>query len=216
MNKTAPTTRPAIVAGQQFGRLTALASSEFTYLKVACRCQCGTEKDVVGKNLLSGKSKSCGCRVVQRSIERMTTHGKSHTAEHTAWCNAKARCHRPSHPRFADWGGRGIRMCEEWRNSFDAFLRDMGPRPGPGYSLDRIDSSRGYEPGNCRWATSKEQSTNRPSFVNTITFDGETLTITDWAQRVGIGRKSLYDRLAAGWTIEQTLTTPKGGRRVAA
>jgi hypothetical protein len=202
-----------VQAGEVFGKWTALETAQKTAQKVLCSCECGTVRQVSNGNLKSGLSKSCGCSTVASSKSRMTTHGKSRTPEHVAWNNAKARCHRKTHPRYADWGGRGIEMCERWRNSFEAFLEDMGPRPGPNYSIDRIDGNKGYEPGNCRWATSQEQSENRPDWVNAITFNGETLSMTQWAKRVGISRKSLYDRIALGWPVEKALTLPKTVRK---
>lgn len=208
-------TRRIMVAGTSFGMLTILESPARMADKVLCRCACGVEKRINAGNIASGKSRSCGCRVAERARERMRTHGMKESPEYVAWCNAKARCHRKTHPRYAEWGGRGISMCDRWRESFESFLADMGPRPSPGHSIDRIDGSRWYEPGNCRWATAKVQSTNRPSWTNTITFDGRTQTITEWAAEVGIARKSLYDRLAIGWTVERAMTAPKGSRKAA-
>lgn len=132
--------------------------------------------------------------------------------EYNAWMNAKARCHRLSHPRYPDWGGKGIKVCDSWRHDFPRFLADVGPRPGPGFSLDRINGSKDYEPGNVRWATAKEQSINRPSWVNTIEFKGQTKTLTDWADIVGVSRKTLENRLKR-WPIEEALTTPKLAHR---
>jgi hypothetical protein len=95
-----------------------------------------------------------GCRGNHRRKEKPRP-------EYTAWALMKSRCNNPRHPRYADYGGRGIGVCERWQMDFSAFLADVGPRPGLGYSLDRIDNGRGYEPGNCRWATAKEQASNR-------------------------------------------------------
>ena len=121
----------------------------------------------------------------------------------------KQRCHNPDDAAFERYGAKGTFVCEEWMYDFLAFYNHIGPRPTPDHSIDRIDSRDGYRSGNVRWATSKEQSTNRPSWVHVIEFRGERLTMTDWAIRVGIGRKTLYDRFENGWTIEDALTTPK-------
>lgn len=192
-----------------------LESAAKRFDKVLCLCECGKKKRISGDNLVSGNSKSCGCVVAEKARQRMLKHGKSKTPEYFAWVNAKARCHRKTHPRWAEWGGRGIAMCDRWRNSFDAFLADMGPKPAPGYSIERKDNDKGYEPGNCVWATAKEQSSNRPTWTRVIEFGGVTMTLTAWAALVGISRESLRDRIDTGWTIHQALTTPKGGRRAA-
>lgn len=142
-------------------------------------------------------------------IKKYIHHGRSKTPEYFSWINAKARCHKKTHPRYKDWGGRGIEVCEKWRYDFSAFFKDMGEKPSGNYSLDRIDNAKGYEPGNCRWATPKQQSTNRPSWTNIITFNGVSKTMTDWAEYVGIGRKTLYDRFENGWSIKDALTTPR-------
>lgn len=139
-------------------------------------------------------------------------HGGAGSGEYNSWCGARARCHDSQHPRYAEWGGRGVRMCERWRESFAAFVEDMGARPERGMSLDRIDSARGYEPGNCRWATAEQQSANRPTFVRSITYDGKTQTLSAWAREIGLSRKSLEGRLAS-WSVEAALTTPKGKKR---
>lgn len=139
-------------------------------------------------------------------------HGGAGSLEYNTWLNIKARCHNQNHPRYPEWGGRGIRVCDSWRNSFPAFLKDMGPRPSDKHSIDRIDGSRGYEPGNCRWATRREQAENRPSFNNLITFNGKTQSLTAWSREVGISRESLRSRMESGWPVERALTEPRSPR----
>lgn len=117
------------------------------------------------------------------------------------------RCENPKTFGFARYGGRGIRVCERWRNSFTAFLADMGERPSASHSLDRINTNGNYEPENCRWATRLQQ--NRNSRNNTlIEWNGETLCIAEWAERTGISKFVLSMRLLRGWSIERTLTFP--------
>jgi hypothetical protein len=125
-----------------------------------CKCECGTIKEVIAKNLKSGVSKSCGCLNIKRLKER-ATHGKRHTRVWRIWQAMKNRCYNPNVRQYKNYGGRGIKVCDRWRNSFTAFLEDMGPKPSKKHSLDRINNIGDYEPGNCRWATVKQQNNNR-------------------------------------------------------
>ena len=129
-----------------------------------CRCACGGETEATAGSLQAGNSTNCGC--VRRSglKQRNTTHGLGKPPEYNTWANMIQRCHNPDHPKFRYWGGRGISVCAEWRESFAAFLAYVGPRPSPRHSIDRFpDNSGDYEPGNVRWATQKEQVANSRS-----------------------------------------------------
>lgn len=137
-----------------------------------------------------------------RKPERVKDH-----PEYFAWMQAKARCSDPNHQAFGDYGARGIRMCEEWRASFRAFFSYIGPRPTSKHTLDRIDNSRGYEPGNVRWATWREQQNNRRSNKH-VEWRGERRTVAQWAAITGITRMALYQRFSKGWSVERALTTP--------
>ncbi len=119
----------------------------------------------------------------------------------------KQRCYSHNKRNFADYGGRGIMVCERWRNSFENFLADMGPRPTPLHSIDRIDNSLGYDPANCRWATRTEQNRNKRS-NRYMTMNGRTMILTDWAIETGIKRETIKERIRRGWTISRALTTP--------
>ena len=123
--------------------------------------------------------------------------------EYRAWCAIKTRCFNPRRMQWKDWGGRGITMCPEWRASFPAFLRDMGPCPA-GTGIDRIDNDGDYEPGNCRWATPREQNRNSRNSAR-ITFNGETHCITDWSRRLGLKHQTLSRRLQSGVPIARAL-----------
>lgn len=130
-----------------------------------CRCECGLERTVDGYNLSYGSSVSCGCLKRKASAERILRHGDARTGkltvEYLAWCKMKTRCYNPKCERYPSYGGRGIAVCERWRNSYEAFLADMGRKPTQQHSLDRRDVNGNYEPGNCRWATDHEQRMNK-------------------------------------------------------
>lgn len=139
-------------------------------------------------------------------------HGGAGTPEYNSWLNMKQRCHNPKRPRFKDWGARGITVCDRWRNDFAAFLADMGEKPSPDHTLDRKNGELGYSPENCRWATKREQSENRPTFVNQITHNGKTQSLSAWSREIGISRESLRSRIDRGWGIERALTQPRHPR----
>lgn len=134
-------------------------------------------------------------------------HGLSGSPEYRLWNGMKQRCHSPHARHYAYYGGRGIAVCQEWRDSFLAFYQHVGPRPTDKHQLDRIDNDGDYEPGNVRWVLPAKQQRNRRS-THLLTYDGVTLCVTDWAERVGMSRAALDFRLRAGWTLEQALTTP--------
>lgn len=135
------------------------------------------------------------------------TRQLTRSSEHYAWTNMIQRCTNPKRADFHQYGGRGIKVCDEWLNSFAAFLSDVGSRPSPQHSLDRYPNLNGnYEPGNCRWATKDQQMQNTRA-TRLITFNGQTMGLNAWAKQIGIGRQSLSDRLRRGWPLEKALTT---------
>ena len=170
-----------------------------------CRCDCGNDVIVTGASLnkaLKGKggTRSCGCLMK----EKPTKHGRSGASIYGTWRTMLQRCTNPKNPAYANYGGRGITVCDEWKD-FKKFYADMGDRP-PGRTLDRVDNSQGYSKDNCRWATCKQQGNNRRS--NTvIVFNGVRKTLAEWADHIGVSSQCLRGRLNAGWPIEKTMTT---------
>jgi hypothetical protein len=139
--------------------------------------------------------------------------GPKRTPEYRAWDAMKTRCYCPSTIRFERWGGRGITVCDRWKNSFENFLADMGPKPSSRHSLDRYPNKDGnYEPGNCRWATNSQQIRNSSKF-RALSLNGETLTMEEWSKRLGATHSVVATRIFRGWTVEEALTIPIGKRR---
>ena len=195
---------PRDLSGQRFGRLLVIERTPKAYpFHWSCRCDCGRMVVVSGSNLKN--TKSCGCWGLEVQRER-TKNRVAGTREHTSWSLARGRCFDESNKAYHYYGGRGITMCERWRNSFAAFVEDMGPCP-PGLSIDRIDNEKDYEPGNCRWADDFTQANNRRG-NRRLTFAGRTMTVSQWSRVVGISRAALWERLDLGWSIERALTAP--------
>jgi hypothetical protein len=210
------------LTGQKFARLTVTGrapNNKFNQTAWFCVCDCGTRSVVNAHSLRGGKTRSCGCLnsevVAAACRKRNTTHGESRSSENIAWLAMKERTCNPNFKQHHNYGGRGIRVCERWLNSFDNFLADMGRKPSPKHSLDRIDPNGNYSPENCRWATVAEQANNRTNnrFVEAF---GERMTIIQWSRKTGVGRHNISNRLKAGWTPEQAVMTPaKHGQRIA-
>lgn len=153
-------TKKLDLLGRQFGRLSvtrAAPNAPEGPTAWVCNCICGNVKTVRTNHLVRGAVISCGCY----HKERHTTHGRYTTPEYQAWVNIKGRCLNPKSPKYADYGGRGIQMCDRWRDDFAAFLADMGPRPAGRYTIERVDNEGHYEPSNCIWATYAVQSRNK-------------------------------------------------------
>lgn len=178
-----------------------------------CRCDCGTEKQVNSGRLLNGTSKSCGCLHIEQTIKHGHIRNNKRTKEYRMWIGMKNRCFNPNADQYHNYGGRGITVCEEWKESFEAFLNYVGPCPSTKHSLDRIDVNGDYEPGNVRYATTKEQCNNKRN-NHRLEYNGESHTITEWGELLGIGKRIILTRLRAKWPVAKTLTTPIKQNRI--
>ena len=169
-----------------------------------CTCDCGREVVVRSRDLVSDRQRSCGCLRRELIRQRNTIHGcarrGAQTREYLSWLGARGRCYQKKDSEYRNYGARGIRVCDRWRDNFAAFLEDMGPRPA-GRSLDRIDVNGNYEPTNCRWATAAEQMNNRRS-SRYVEVDGEKLTVAQASRRLGVPAHKIYDRLSKGLSVE--------------
>ena len=161
-----------IKQGDKYGRLTIVREIEpiFSYLgkmirRFNCVCDCGNKWEGQLQVLRNGRTKSCGCYHKEKSKETQLInhfkHGDSNSFEYKIWKGMKQRCTNPNHKKWKDYGGRGIKVCDRWLVSYENFLMDMGRKPGPEYSIDRINNNGDYEPSNCRWATDSQQMKNR-------------------------------------------------------
>lgn len=171
-----------------------------------CRCQCGKEKTVAQAHLTGGKSRNCGCvrRAKTGRIEGAATGMSTHPL-YSTWCSMITRCHNLSDDSYCIYGAKGITVCREWRDSFNAFLEHVGDKPTPKHTLDRIDNSKGYEPGNVRWATMGEQLLNN-SRTKYLTCDGKTQSMKEWSEELGIKYTTLRARIRQGWPVKLALT----------
>ncbi|MBW4469305.1 MAG: hypothetical protein KME45_03475 [Stenomitos rutilans HA7619-LM2] len=219
--------------GQKYGRLKAVRLVEKCKHPVSgwiykhlwlFKCDCGKEKITNAQIVITGKGISCGCYKSElcRTINKppVTRHNLSHgatvggkTPEYRIWGQMIRRCDSPKDTRFEDYGGRGIKVCDRWRK-FENFIADMGLKPSSEHSIDRRDNDGDYCPENCYWATKKQQARNtrRNRFIE---FNGERLTLAEWAERLGIAGSVIANRIDKfGWTVEKALTTRNGAKRI--
>lgn len=198
------------LVGQRFGKWTVLERDTNHPAKKSywiCICDCGTRKSVKGESLRRGLSTCCRCVYVKNGIQRtQTKHGKAGTKEYRTWSNIKKRVYKTTDQDYPRYGGRGIKMCERW-NDFRNFYADMGDAPSPSHSIDRIDNDGDYSPENCRWATPSQQTRNSTK-ARMVTFNGETKSVTDWAEEYGLPPKLLMKRLYRGDSFENAVAKP--------
>lgn len=209
------------LSGQRFGRLSVGEEMERRKQGVfwLCECDCGNALWVDAGALTTGNTKSCGCwknelmsDLGRRNKGKTKADALIRNPTYRIWAYIKTRCYNPNATGYANYGGKGITVCERWRTSFRAFQEDMGARPSSKHSIDRYPNGYGnYEPGNCRWATAKEQAENKPSTVF-VTVDGITDNLKTTARRVGIAAKTLRLWLSRGYSAQEIVDSWRQNR----
>ena len=201
---------------QRFGRLLVIDLLPQEKRRAAvwqCVCDCGKRRNVSSSNLRRGYTQSCGCLRIENAKRTIlingdtSTHNMTGSTEYRSWQSMKKRCYDVKDRYFKNYGGRGIKVCDRWVNSFEKFISDMGKKPSPELTLDRYPNKNGnYEPTNCRWATQLQQQNNRTD-NRIIEYNGLSLTLTEWSEKTGIKRNTIKERIRAyGWSVEQALT----------
>lgn len=200
------------ILGIKYGRLTPIkevesytAPSGGSFRKFECLCDCGKTTEVLLASLRRGLTASCGCLRAEALLKAHTKHGKTKHPLYGTWKGIKSRCLNQKDAYYQDYGGRGIELDESWVE-FDNFLNDMGDKP-EGTSIDRIDNDKGYSKSNCRWATTRQQNNNQRS-NRILTYNNESLSISQWARRTGINKGTLKGRANLGWATKDILTKP--------
>lgn len=181
------------LVGQRFGSLVVVerAPNKGERAMWLCQCDCGKQTVVRTNSLKSGNTTSCGHRRFTFALK----HGMTGSLEYNTWASMIMRCTNSNSPHYGHYGGRGITVCKEWRNSFEQFYSDMGPRPGPEYTIDRIDNDKGYFKENCRWATAKEQHNNTRRNLH-VTDGHSVMTLAQMIERVGGNPRTIRSRFA--------------------
>lgn len=209
--KTAPD-----ITGQTFGRLTVVSRAENNKRGKAmwtCQCSCGQEVTVLGRDLRSGHTKSCGCYKMEKIMAKTETHAMSHTDIYFIWSSMKQRCGNSKHPEFENYGGRGIEVCQEWRDNFEPFLEwALSNGYQKGLNLGRKNINGNYEPSNCTFVTNQELVRNR-TVSRYITYNGKTQTLLEWANETGLRYGTLLWRIRTGWPVDCALFEPVHRKR---
>lgn len=212
--------RTEIKIGAKYNGLTitsiapSVASSQGTIIRrVNCVCDCGNDGVFRFTHIANGHTQSCGCLQRKRAKEANLTHGLEKTKEYRVWKDMKARCYNPNNKAYSYYGGKGIKVSDEWINDFGQFIKDMGNRPTDLHSIERKNYNENYCKENCVWATRAEQNRNT-SQNRWLEFQGEKLCITDWGIKMGLERRTIAKRLDMGWSIEDALTKPLRTKKV--
>lgn len=206
-------------AGDRFVQLVAISFAgrdQYGHRRWLFQCDCGTEKELSEAHVVRGLTKSCGCLRKVVTAQRMTKHGQAQRGKvsrtYKIWSGMVARCTIPSATGYGRYGAAGVTVCERWM-TFENFRADMGDAP-TGMSIDRRENSKGYEPGNCHWADRHTQNNNRRS-IRRFTYNGMTMTLTQWARHLSLNKATLIERLGK-WTLDRALSAPKVSKSTAA
>lgn len=205
------------IVGKKFNRLTVLSFDHkkphpnptkgyFYFYK--CQCECGNITVVKRERLISLETKSCGCYGKELRHSLLATKRELNYRLYRIWCGMKQRCYNPNNERYIHYGNKGISICSEWLENYDNFYNwAINNGYSEKLSIDRIDNNSNYEPSNCRWTNAKNQATNRTT-TNFITYNNQTLSISEWSCKLGINRYTLDSRIERGWSIEKAFNTP--------
>ena len=206
-------------SGQRFGRLLVLREGEPSIWRGErmkrwlCACDCGSQITIRSHCFTTGNTRSCGCLCRELASVRSTTHGRSRGPGrylYRIWGSMIQRCSNTNDKDYVLYGARGILVCERWRD-FSLFAADVGERPSKNHSIDRVNNSGNYEPGNVRWATDEEQAMNRRNTLS-LTVDGTTMKMMEWAKLTGVSGAVIRSRIKAGWTEADAVYTPVRAR----
>ena len=200
------------LTGRQFGDWKVVRYAGTTkngQAKWMCECKCGTKRAVIGSNLRNRSSRNCGCIRAEKLKNKEETHKMSKSRLYNIWKEILQRTTNEKNKNYRYYGGRGIGICNEWRENFETFAKWSNENGySPNMTIERRDNSKGYQPDNCYWATMKEQSRNKRS-NHWLTYRGKTKTITDWAEDIGMKKTTLTNRInRLGWSTEKALETP--------
>jgi hypothetical protein len=199
------------LVGRTSGRLAVvvdLPAEKGVEHRVKCLCSCGNHCIKRAHQITSRSVSSCGCiGLGPRPVKHGHARKLTTTAEYEIWCGIKKRCLNKRNHAYMRYGGRGISICDLWRTDFTAFLAHIGPRPGPEFSIDRINNDGNYEPGNVRWATAATQGRNTSTNLTLVAF-GRSQNIADWASETGIKYRTIMSRLRKGVDVETALSSP--------
>lgn len=195
------------MVGNRYGRLVVLRRSgtdKWRQSIMECQCDCGSIAQIIQGSLKTGRSLSCGCLQREKLSERNYKHGQSFTPEYRTWAGVKNRCTNPKSEHWDCYGGRGITMSQEWMDSFEVFLSDMGVKPFLKAEIDRINNEFGYFAGNCRWTDKITNLGNKRNSVF-ITYNGETKNVSQWEKEKRVSPGLFKNRKRAGWSDTETI-----------